>query len=132
MMTGKLGDRRGGGVKYCNNTLPCSKSINPFGRGLLGCPGATLKGVNRFPRSQQMALIALRNIRCIDYLAYVSIFTLVIFLLEKNFMFFFFARKSVDACMPATTTFRGSSPAFLAGKKSLRTRISTTTSQPFN
>jgi hypothetical protein len=32
-------------------------------------------------------------------------------------MFFFFARKSVDACMPATTTFRGSSPAFLAGKK---------------
>jgi hypothetical protein len=30
------------------------------------------------------------------------------------------------------TTLRGSSPAFLAGKKSLRTRISTTTSQPFN
>ena len=30
------------------------------------------------------------------------------------------------------TTLRGSSPAFLAGKKSLGTRISTTTSQPFN
>jgi hypothetical protein len=30
------------------------------------------------------------------------------------------------------TTLRGSSPDFLARKKSLRTRISTTTSQPFN
>jgi hypothetical protein len=35
-----------------------------------------------------MASIVLRNIRCIDYLAYVSIFTRAMFLLKKNLMFF--------------------------------------------
>ena len=34
MRTGKLGDRLGGGVKYCNNLSSCSKSIDPFGTGL--------------------------------------------------------------------------------------------------
>ncbi len=34
MRTGKLGDPRSGGVKYCNNMSPCSKSIDTFGTGL--------------------------------------------------------------------------------------------------
>jgi hypothetical protein len=44
-----------------------------------------------------MASIALRNIRCIDYLAYVSIFTRAIFLPKKKIGVFFSARKAVDA-----------------------------------
>ena len=43
-----------------------------------------------------MALIALRNIRCIDYLAYVSIFTCATFRPKITLMFFFPARKAVD------------------------------------
>ena len=46
-----------------------------------------------------MALIALRNIRCIDYLAYGAIFTRVMFLPKKKVMFFlifFPARKAQD------------------------------------
>jgi hypothetical protein len=46
-----------------------------------------------------MALIALRNIRCIDYLAYGAIFMRVIFLPKKklNFFWIFFpARKAQD------------------------------------
>ena len=37
-----------------------------------------------------MALIALRNIRCIDYLAYGAIFMRVMFLPEKKRIFFGF------------------------------------------
>jgi hypothetical protein len=46
-----------------------------------------------------MALIALRNIRCIDYLAYGAIFTRVSFFRKKKVMFFwifFPARKAQD------------------------------------
>ena len=45
-----------------------------------------------------MALIALRNIRCFDYLAYGTIFTREMFLPEKKLDVFFPARKAVDAC----------------------------------
>ncbi len=34
MMRGESGDRQDGGVKYCNNSSACSKSIAPFGTGL--------------------------------------------------------------------------------------------------
>ena len=46
-----------------------------------------------------MALIVLRNIRCIDYLAYGTIFTRAMFLPKKNLKFFrifFPARKAQD------------------------------------
>jgi hypothetical protein len=43
-----------------------------------------------------MALIALRNIRCIDYLAYVSIFMRATFRPKKKLDVFFPARKAVD------------------------------------
>jgi hypothetical protein len=46
--------------------------------------------------SQQMALIALRNIRCIDYLAYGTIFTRAMFRPKTKLDVFFFARKAVD------------------------------------
>jgi hypothetical protein len=45
-----------------------------------------------------MASIVLRNIRCIDYLAYGSIFTRAMFRPKKKLDVFFFARKAVDAC----------------------------------
>jgi hypothetical protein len=35
MMICKSGDWQGGGVKHCHNSLPCSKSISPFGTGVL-------------------------------------------------------------------------------------------------
>jgi hypothetical protein len=44
-----------------------------------------------------MASIALRNIRCIDYLAYVSIFTRATFRPKIKLDVFFSARKAVDA-----------------------------------
>ncbi len=72
-------------------------------RASLGCPRATLKkGVDRFPRSQRMALIALRNIRCIDYLAYGAIFTRVMFLPKKKGYVFldFFSRQKSPRCSP--------------------------------
>ena len=43
-----------------------------------------------------MASIALRNIRCIDYLAYVSIFTHGTFCPKIKLDVFFSARKAVD------------------------------------
>ncbi len=45
--------------------------------------------------SQRMTLIALSVIRCINYLAYGTIFTRAMFLPKKNLMFFP-ARKAVD------------------------------------
>jgi len=74
-----------------------------------------------------MALIALSVNGCIDYLAYGNIFTGAMFRPKKK-VFFFPARKAADerwGVVPAP-----SPGAHL--KKSLRTRISTTTSQPFN
>jgi hypothetical protein len=43
-----------------------------------------------------MALIALRDIRCIDYLAYGTIFTRAMFLPKKKGDVFFPARKAAD------------------------------------
>ena len=43
-----------------------------------------------------MALIALRDIRCIDYLAYGTIFTRAMFLPKKKGAVFFPARKAAD------------------------------------
>jgi hypothetical protein len=43
-----------------------------------------------------MALIALRDIRCIDYLAYRTIFTRAMFLPKKKGDVFFPARKAAD------------------------------------
>ena len=43
-----------------------------------------------------MALIALRDIRCIDYLAYGTIFTCAMFLPKKKGDVFFPARKAAD------------------------------------
>jgi hypothetical protein len=45
-----------------------------------------------------MALIAPIVIRCIDYLAYGTIFTRAMFLPKKKLDVFFPARKAVDAC----------------------------------
>ena len=50
--------------------------------------------------SQQMASIALSIIGCIDYLAYGTIFTRVMFRPKKKVDVFFPARKAVDACLP--------------------------------
>ena len=85
MRRGKSGDRQGGEVKHCHNSLPCSKSISPFGAGLRqDVPGLPLKRADRFPRSQRMTLIALRIIRRIDYLAYGSTSLIAIYLHPKN------------------------------------------------
>ena len=46
--------------------------------------------------SQRMASIALRNIRCIDYLAYGTIFMRAMFRPKIKPAVFFFARKAVD------------------------------------
>ncbi len=46
--------------------------------------------------SQQMALIALSVIGCIDYLAYGTIFTRAIFRPKKKIDVFFPARKATD------------------------------------
>jgi hypothetical protein len=43
-----------------------------------------------------MALIALRDIRCIDYLSYGTIFTRAMFLPKKKGDVFFPARKAAD------------------------------------
>jgi len=45
-----------------------------------------------------MASIALRNSRCIDYLAYVSIFTRATFRPKIKLDVFFSARKAADEC----------------------------------
>ncbi len=49
-----------------------------------------------------MASIALRNIRCIDYLAYGTIFTRAMFLPKKKLKFFldFFFRQKSPRCSP--------------------------------
>ena len=47
-----------------------------------------LKRVNKQMHSQQMALIVLTVIGCIDYLAYDTFFTCAIFYLEKVDVFF--------------------------------------------
>ncbi len=54
-----------------------------------------LKMACGFLRSQGMALIALSVVRCIDYLAYGTIFTCVMFLPKKK-VIFFPARKATD------------------------------------
>jgi hypothetical protein len=58
-----------------------------------------------------MALIALRDIRCIDYLAYGTIFTRAMFLPKKKGDVFFPARKAADerwgVVLPAGATLLG-------------------------
>jgi hypothetical protein len=52
-----------------------------------------LKRAPSFPISQGMASIALSIVRCIDYLAYGTIFTRVMFLPKIKVMFFFLPEK---------------------------------------
>ena len=62
-----------------------------------------------------MASIALSVVRCIDYLAYGSIFTRAMFLPKKKGDVFFPARKAVDACREVVA--QRTSWAFSAGTK---------------
>jgi hypothetical protein len=55
-----------------------------------------LKRATGIMNSQRMASIALSVIRCIDYLAYGTIFTRAMFLPKIKLDVFFFARKAAD------------------------------------
>jgi hypothetical protein len=61
-----------------------------------------------------MALIALRNIRCIDYLAYGAIFTRVMFLPKKKGDVFldFFSRQKSPRCLPGGGEDQTKSPSY--------------------
>ena len=78
---GKSGDLQGGYLRYGDNLSPCQKSLSQNGARLLqGVTRVPLKMAQGFPRSQQMASIALTIIGRIGYLDIGAIFMRVVFL----------------------------------------------------
>jgi hypothetical protein len=61
-----------------------------------------------------MASIALSVVGCIDYLAYGTIFTRVMFLPKIKLDVFFSARKAVDACWEVVTFSPGGTEGYPA------------------